>query len=230
MKSTRICSTVGLALLFWSMASQAQAPAAPGPAAATDVYHVMFVKATPGQAAALAQDLQQQDPDDPLASHVLLLRHVEGDDWDYCVVQHLGTEATVEIGPPPAQTATPLRAWHDDTFVAGPSWAEFQRAMGLTDGPATSVYVVGAHRAVAGHRDQLREVLDRPDPDAKVSISHVTLTHLEGGQWQFLSVDRYNSWQDFAADRAANTGTGEGWLEIREHSAYHTDTLAERVR
>jgi hypothetical protein len=31
-------------------------------AATTDVYHVMFVKAAPGQAAALAKDLQQRIP------------------------------------------------------------------------------------------------------------------------------------------------------------------------
>jgi hypothetical protein len=40
----------------------------------------MFVKAQPGQAAALAKELQQQDPKDPIASHFVLLRHQEGDD------------------------------------------------------------------------------------------------------------------------------------------------------
>jgi hypothetical protein len=55
------------------------------------------------------------------------------------------------------------------------------------------------------------------------------LPHLEGGPWTFLSIDRYNSWQDFGADRMA-AASGKEWLEAREHSAFHTDTIADRVR
>jgi hypothetical protein len=192
--------------------------------ASTDVYHVMFVKAAPGQAAAVEKELQQQDPKDPMAGHVLLLRHQEGDDWDYCVIQHLGQRATVTIGPAPT-TVPPTRAWHDDTFVAGPSWAEFSKLM---TGAPSSVYIVSVHRAVPGRRDQLLEVLNRPDP-SKVPISHATLTHLEGGSWQYLSLDRYNSWQDLGTARAANATGAQGWLEIRQHSAFHSDTIADRV-
>jgi hypothetical protein len=196
---------------------------------ATDVYHVMFAKATPGQAAKLAEDLKEQDSDDAMASHFLLLRHVEGDDWDYCLIQHLGTEATVEVGPAPPTSGTPVLAWHDDTFVQGPSWEAFSRAMGLPDAPAGSVYLVGVHRAVPGHRDQLFAALDPTGPESKVK-GHLTLAHIEGAQWQLLSVDRYDSWADFGAERNANSGLGEGWLEVREHSAFHRDTLTERVR
>ena len=199
--------------------------------AATDVYHVMFVKAVPGQAAALAKELQQQDPKDPMAAHFLLLRHQEGADWDYCVIQHVGTKASVEITPAPPNTGKPVQAYHEDTFVSGPSWPEFQKAMGLTgDQPENAVYVVGVHRAVPGHREQLLQSLTRPSANSKVTISSVVLTHLEGGAWQYLSIDRYNSWQDFGADRAANAASGEGWLDVRQHSAFHTDTIADRVR
>jgi hypothetical protein len=111
--------------------------------------------------------------------------------------------------------------------VAGPAWAEFSKLM---NGPSTSVYVVGVHRAVPGHRDQLREVLNRPDPAAKVPVSRVTLAHLEGGTWQFVSVDRYNSWQDFGTDRTGTAaGEDQGWLEVRQHAASHSDTIADRV-
>jgi hypothetical protein len=228
MNNKKILPVVALSLLFvLPLASRAQ-PAAP--AAQTDVYHVMFVKATPGQAATLAEDLKPQDSDDPLASHFLLLRHVEGDDWDYCLIQHLGTETTVEAGPvPPTPAGPPARAWHDDTVVQGPAWAEFSRAMGFTDGPAGSVYVVGVHRAVPGHRDQLLEALEQSDPESKVK-GRVTFAHIEGAQWQLFSLDRYDSWPDFAADRTANAGITEGWVEVREHSAFHRDTLTERVR
>jgi hypothetical protein len=222
----RFSCSLFAAVLALGVVARAQAPAA-----ATDVYHVMFVKALPGQAAALVKELQQQDPKDPMAGHFLLLRHVEGDDWDYCIIQHLGTTATVRITPPPPNTATPVRAWHDDTFAAGPSWPEFQKVMGLTGNQAGNpVYVVGVHRAAPGRRDQLLEVLNRPDPAAKIQVGHATLAHLEGGNWQFLSIDRYNSWQDFATDRSANPAGGAGWLEVRQHSAFHRDTIADRVR
>jgi hypothetical protein len=212
----------------------AQAPAAA--AAPTDVYHVHIAKAVPGQAAALAAQLMELDPKNPMASHFLMLRHAEGDDWDYMVISHVGPKATVEITPTPtpAPAAAPaLTAWHADTFVSGPSWPEFSKMMGVAAGaPAGSVYVAAMHRAVPGHRAQLAEILVGP-PGGKIPVSHLTLAHLEGGPWTFLSLDRYNSWADFAADRETNgavTSSGDdGWSQTRQHSAYHTDTVATRV-
>ncbi len=195
-------------------------------AGAADVYHVMFVKALPGQAANLAKQLQQQDPKDPMAGHFLMLRHQEGDDWDYCLIQHVGKQATVAVTPPPPASDTPTQAWHNDAFVAGPSWAELSKLMA---GSPSSVYVVGVHRAAPGRRVQLQELLDRRDPAAKVPISHATLVHLEGGPWQFLTLDRYNSWQDMAAARAAVAAGDQGWFEVRQNSAAHWDTIADRV-
>lgn len=219
---------LAVAICASATVSQAQTPA---PAAPTDVYNVMFVKAAPGQAGALAKQLQQQDPKDPMASHYLLLRHQEGADWDYCLISHAGPKGSVEITPPPPGAEPPTRAWHDDTFVSGPSWPEFQRLMGLTgDQSGNAVYVVGVHRAVPGHREQLVQALSRPAPSSKIALNSLTMTHLEGGSWQLLTIDRYNSWQDLGADRTANAAGGEGWLDIRQHSAYHTDTIADRVR
>jgi hypothetical protein len=192
----------------------------------TDVYHVMFVKALPGQAAAVAKQLQQQDPKDPMAGHFVMLRHQEGDDWDFCLIQHIGKQATVTVTPPPPPSDTPTQAWHTDAFVAGPSWGEFSKLM---TGPPTSVYVVGAHRAAPGRRVQLLEILNRRDPAAKVPLSQTIMAHLEGGAWQFLSLGRYNSWQDLATDRAAVAAGEQGWLEVRQNSAAHWDTIADRV-
>ena len=63
----------------------------------------------------------------------------------------------------------------------------------------------------------------------KVPLSQVALTHLEGGPWQFLTIGRYNSWQDLGADRAAAAASEKGWFEIRQNSAWHVDTIADRV-
>ena len=206
----------------------AQAPAA-GQPAFTDVYLVQFAKALPGQAATLEKTLKTPDPKNPMASHYLLLRHQEGADWDYFLIQHLGPRATVEItAPPPTPAgAPPVGAWHEDTYVGGPSWAEFQKTMDFA-GSGNSVYVVSIHRPAPGHRTELQELLGRSDSTSKVA-GNALLVHLQGGAWTFLSISRYNSWQDLGADRAAAAG-GKGWLETREHSAFHVDTIADRVR
>jgi hypothetical protein len=224
--------TALLAFVFCSSSSLSQAQAPPSAQSATDVYHVMFVKAAPGQAAAVATELQQQDPKDSMAGHYLLLRHQEGDDWDYCIVHHMGAKATVDLTTAPA-VPLPTRVWHKDTFVSGPSWPEFTRALlpAAAAGKAPNhVYVVGVHRAVPGHYPQLLELLKQPDPTAKVPIGSVLLMHLDGAPWQIMSIDRYDSWQDLGTARAAAIGANDnGWLEVRQHSADHVDTIADRV-
>ncbi|HKR37783.1 MAG TPA: hypothetical protein VJT10_23265, partial [Steroidobacteraceae bacterium] len=125
----------------------------------------------------------------------------------------------------------PTMSWHTDTYVGGPSWGEVTRALlpAATDPKATSsVYIVAVHRAVPGHRSQLDGVLREVNANAKVPISTLVFTHLEGGPWQFLAVDRYNSWQDLATDRSA-TANDPGWQQLREHVAFHHDTIADRI-
>jgi hypothetical protein len=206
--------------------AQAQTPAA---TSGTDVYHVLFAKAAPGQAAALAKELQEVDPKDPMGSHFLLLRHQWGDDWDYCLIQHLGTKASVEL-----TNANPNRpptiAWHTDSYASGPSWGDLTKAMmpAASDGKSSSVYVVAVHRAIPGHRGQLEKMLKEPNPNAKTPISTVVFTHLEGGPWNFVELERYNNSQDQATDAAASVND-PGWASVREHSAFHHDTLADRI-
>ena len=209
----------------------AQTPAAP--AGPTDFYHVHLTKAVPGQAAALGKELSQPDPNAAMPDHFIVLRHQEGDDWDYAVIQHLGPKHTLAITPPPA-AAQDLRVSHTDTFVSGPSWAEFTKQMGIGGtGKPGAVYVLGFHRAVPGHRTQLEESLSQPAaPDVKVQTGAVFMRHVEGSDWQYLTITRYNSWQDFGADRAAavaNPSAPGGWADIRQHSAFHRDTIADRV-
>jgi hypothetical protein len=212
----------GLAVALTAGTAAAQG----APASNTDIYHVSFIKAAPGQAMTTAAEVQKQDPKAPMPGHFIVLRHQEGDDWDFCVIEHLGTKATVEITPAPASAAAPIMAWHNDTFVTGPSWAELQRALGTGPG---GVYIVGTHRAVPGHRDQLVAALNQVDPAAKVKSAQLLFTHLEGASWQYLTVNRYESWSDFATDRAGAV-SGQAWADNRMHSASHMDTIADRLK
>ena len=193
----------------------------------TDLYHVHFTKAAPGQAAALGKALMVPDPKSPMPDHFVVLRHQEGDDWDYAVIQHLGQKTTLDAAPAPPRPGRDLRAWHDDTFAIGPSWGVFSKNMGGGGG----IYTVSVHRAVPGHREDLQKALSQPAPaSSKVQTGNVLLQHAEGGDWTFLTVTRYNSWQDFAADRAAaSPPDAGGWNDIRQHVSFHRDTIADRI-
>jgi hypothetical protein len=224
----------------WSVVFVGVVAAAPSyaqtkPSAATDVYHVHFTKAAPGRAAALGEALMVPDKSSPMPEHFVVLRHQEGDDWDYMVIQHLGPKAEVSASAPaPADAVRNLRAWHDDTFVSGPSWADFtnQMAIGASATASAPLYVVGVHRTVPGHREQLEKALNAAGASSKIKTGSVVLQHMEGGNWTFATITRYNSWQDFASERAAAASAAPspgGWADIREHSAFHRDTIADRV-
>jgi len=228
MKSVFTLFVAMIGLVAVTFASPQTAP----PAAGTDLYHVMFVKAAPGHASDLAKALITPDKTEPMPDHFVVLRHQEGDDWDYVVVQHLGPKAEVVGTPSPqAVAARPLIAWHNDTFASGPGWGEFTKQMAGSGNP---VYVVGVHRAIAGHRDQLVSALNAPTGgSSKIETGNVLLSHVEGGDWNFLTLTRYNSWQHLGSERAtlasATTSTPGGWADIRQHSAFHRDTIADRI-
>jgi hypothetical protein len=88
-----------------------------------------------------------------------------------------------------AGTAVPaavrdLFAWHSDSFVNGPSWAEFTKALGIDEGSASktagSVYVVSVYRAAPGHREHLEKALGQATP-GDTATGNVLMQHLEGG-------------------------------------------------
>jgi hypothetical protein len=227
-------------LLFVTLSASQIVPAQNNPRAAsgarTDVYHVLFAKAALGKAAQEADFLKTQSANAPMKGHYVVLRHQDGEDWDYVVIEHLGTKATVDPGaPPPPPTARDLGAYHNDTFVSGPPWADFARSTGIDQAARTagSVYVVSVYRTAPGHRDQLEKVLLAPPDKGDTSAGNVLLQHLEGGPWQYLAIVRYNSWQEFATNESnsrAQTMKGSGpWFQLRDHAAFHNDTLADRI-
>ena len=221
---------------------QAQGSPSPAPSASpstrTDVYHVHFTKSALGKAAQHGDWLKTPDPKAPMPGHFIVLRHQDGDAWDYVVIEHLGTKATVEA----AGTSVPpdkrdLSDWHNDTFVNGPAWADFARAMGIDDESKSkstgSVYVVSVYRPAPGHRDQLDKMLGEPPQSGDTSVGNVLMQHLEGSPWTFLTVARYKSWPDFATNETnsiAQTSKGQGgWSQLRDHVSFHNDTLTDRI-
>jgi hypothetical protein len=198
------------------------------------VYHVHFTHAAPGKANALADSLKQPDPTSPMPGHSIVLRHQDGDSWDYVAIEHMGTKATVEAArptPPPAMRD--VSDWHTDTYCNGPAWADFAKAMGINEGAGKSaVYIVSVYRAIPGHREQLEALLST-QPAGDPAAGNVVLQHLEGAAWTFMAVARYATWEDFVkseTNAAADQAKGAGdWAKLRDHSSYHTDTLADRI-
>ena len=220
-------------------AAGAKQAATAGVGKRTDVYHVHFAKAALGKATQLGDWLKTPDPTNPMPDHFVVLRHQDGDAWDYVVITHLGPKATVEA----AGTAVPpdkrdLGAWHTDTFVNGPSWEEFTRAMGIDADSKSkttgSVYSVSYYRPAPGHREQLEKMLGEvSSAPGDTTAGNVLMQHLEGADWTFLTIARYNSWDDFAKGEkssvADTTKKDSPWSRLRDHTDFHTDTLTDRI-
>lgn len=207
------------------------------PAARTDLYHVHFAKSAVGKAAEHAEILKKQEPDAPMPGHFIILRHENGDSWDYCMIEHLGTKATIEASRPaaPANPTSPSE-WHTDTYANGPSWAQFAKEMGIDDPSksSASAYVVSMYRPASGQREALDAFLNEPPDRANDSTSgNVLLQHLEGAAWTFVKISRNNNWADFGKDMAAGLPqagkTDSSWFKLRNLAAFHTDTLCDRL-
>ncbi len=163
-----------------------------------------FVQAAPGKSVELEKLMTSPAPGAASPTRLLFLRHREGSPWDFVTIEHIGATATVETGwPGPARE---LRAWHEDTFVAGPPWDVFAKAMGIDGKPGDGVYVVSMYRGAAGHRAQLDDTLQKVLASAAKPDRGVLLQHVEGGNWDSLVINRYDSWQEFAGDMSDSTG------------------------
>src|SRR4029453_18800200 len=164
--ATSVLTSIALA----QSSSPASASPSPSLAARTDVYHVHFAKAALGKAAELGESFKKQAPDAPMPGHFIVLRHQDGDSWDYCVIEHLGTKATIDAtrpAPSPAQIG--LGDWHTDTICNGPSWVQFAKEMGIEDPTKSrgSAYIVSVYRPAPGMREELDKFVNQAPEDRK---------------------------------------------------------------
>jgi hypothetical protein len=235
-----ICSVeIGYGQASPSPASAGSPAAAAAVGKRSEVYSVTFIHAAAGKITAL-EDWAKKGSGGPAAGHTLTLRHEAGSPWDYVAIQHIGAKATVDAaGNPQGVALRPLMDWHDDTFVSGPAWAEFAKAMNLDESSGKpksneDVYVVSVYRPVTGQEDALDKFLNEP-PSASgdLAVGAVTLQHLEGGAWRFLSLSRYKNYDEYGKSEAtavAQTGKGgSSWFRLRELTSFHNDTVAATV-
>ena len=145
---TMICSASAILLL--AAATPAQTPPAqttqPAVAAAQpgslELYHFHFTKAAPGKVNELIDAYKQAPVAPGNPGPPLILRHLQGADWDLLVLAPLGKDETLT---PTAsaeeqkfyQRLRGLSAQHGDTFTSGPPWNDVRTA--LAGGPAPAV-------------------------------------------------------------------------------------------
>jgi hypothetical protein len=207
---------------------------------ASHIYHLTAIRAVPGRATELLKLLTTPPAaGQPAGDFAVVFRHREGHEWDFLLIEHMGASATVSVGPQP-QADSPfsqVAAWHGDTYAAGPPLDEFRRALNLTAPPAAgqsssrAIYAISDYMTAPGHRSQLRQQLDQIA--SQTPGRSITLTHVEGAPWTFLTITRYDSWRQFADEQDAEdaqamkdtSGKGPGLL-LREHMAMHHDTIA----
>jgi len=226
------------ALLLTAAVSVAQQPAQPQqPAPALELYHIHFSKAAPGKLTQLI-DAYQKGPapeaNEPQVTPIIM-RHREGGEWDLITITPLGKQITLTASAPSQAVQDfntrlqPLSDWHADTFVTGPAWAVVQKAL-VPAKDAKPVYVVSDYRSLAGHRAQLRQILDRNEQDTPGRS--VLFAHVEGAPWNFLTVTGYDSWNAIdapAPQPASGPARPEAGLELRDHMAVHHETIAHYV-
>ena len=225
-------------LLLTAAVTVAQQPAQPQQQAqGLELYHIHVSKAAPGKLTQLVDAYQNAPAPEASQPQVtpIILRHREGGDWDLITITPLGKQITLTASAPPQAVQDyftrlgPLSDWHVDTFVVGPSWAVLQKAL-VPAKDTQPVYVVSDYRSIAGHRSQLRQILDRNAQDAPGRS--VLFAHVEGAPWNFLSVTSYESWNAIGApprQPASGTPRQKPGLELREHMAVHHDTIAVYV-
>lgn len=224
-----------VALLLTAAITVAQQPAQPQQQAqALELYHIHVSKAAPGKLLQLVDAYQKGPAPDASQPQVtpIILRHREGGEWDFITITPLGKQITLTASAPPQAVQDyfarldPLSDWHVDTFVVGPSWAVVQKAL-VPPKDAQPVYVVSDYRSLAGHRSQLRQILDRNAQDTPGRS--VLFAHVEGAPWNFLTVTSYDSWNAVGApppQSASGTPRPDPGLDLREHMAVHHDTIA----
>jgi hypothetical protein len=69
-------------------------------------------------------------------------------------------------------------------------------------------------------------------PDETAS-GNVLMQHVEGGPWTYLTIARYNSWEDYATGEknsvAAMSKNQGPWFALRDHASFHNDTVTDRI-
>ena len=109
--------------------------------------------------------------------------------------------------------------------VSGPSWGELPRRwawvhQALRARSTWSACIARCPALATSSKSRWPRSHPLRAKSKRVSCS---CSHIEGGAGQYLTITRYNSWQDFGADSHAGTQlahVSRRWADVRQHSAF----------
>lgn len=169
---------------------------AAGPASAQSdtgdrLYRMTLLRAAPGRVLDLVQDVKARVAALPAdAGRPLLLRHQQGDHWDFLILIPVGAGA-VDTRP---FAAPALVAWQQDEWVRGPDvWS-------LPGFAEANLAHVEMFVALAGKRDELVRERQMENQHARALGRPTTAIFVReyGAEWDAFTIGPYKSWKHYA--------------------------------
>lgn len=230
----------GIATVAMALGLAAAAGAQP-PLAGDVLYRVTWLRAGPGRLLDLVAHMKQAAARGSGPSRSLVIRHSQGDQWDFMVLAPAGSYGAHFASPDAVLPLAPaeLVAWQEDEFVRGPDiWK--------IDGfESARLFHVEMFNALAGRTAEL--VREREMENAYLGavgrpVNAIFRREL-GASWDVFTIGAYRDWRHYgerdliAPERAAAAAKAAGFASDEAIGPYmrslintHHDTLALRVQ
>ncbi len=161
-----------------------------------------------------------------------VLKHAQGDDWDFVRVEGKG------CGPAAHSVPAALEDARRTVALTGPDCDALRRVLAEGEG---LIYIVADYRARAGQRKQMLAALERVVSTGRAGHD-VIFSADPGSAFDYLLITRYDSWSQLAEEETHSAqsthhvqqhgfaGPDDLGEELRRYAAGHHDTICRRVR
>ena len=210
-------------------------------------YQVTLLRATPGRMLDLMEDLKVRAKDQNSdSSKPLIIRHSQGDHWDFFVIEsidnladHFSSKPYSVFSPSYGDSFYDLIAHHEQLYVNGPQIAEFNAMASEFDYFHIEMFVT-----LPGKQKQLQKQREMEN-DYLVEIGrnkNLIFTSITGSAWDCLTLGGYRDIKHFAEsadiplDVEEKAAIKAGFKGVTDISPYlrslisrHNDTLGGKV-
>lgn len=205
------------------------------------LYRVTWLRAGPGRLQDLVAHMKAVASKRSGPSRPLVIRHSQGDQWDFMVLAPVDSYAAHFASADAASSRAPaeLVAWQEDEFVRGPDvWK-------IEGFESARLFHVEMFNALAGKSPEL--IREREMENAYLAavgrpVNAIFRREL-GASWDVFTVGAYRDWRHYAErdliapERAAAAAKAAGFASDEAVGPYmrslintHHDTLATRVQ
>jgi len=205
------------------------------------LYRVTWLRAGPGRLQDLVTHMKTVASKGAGPPRPLVIRHSQGDQWDFMVLVPVGSYATHFASPEAASPLAPgeLVAWQEDEFVRGPDISQIDSFR------SARLFHVEMFDALAGKSAELirEREMENAYLDAVGRPINAIFRRELGASWDVFTVGAYRDWRHYgerdliAPERAAAAAKAAGFATDEAIGPYmrslintHHDTLATRVQ